>query len=122
MSGLPLMNAALDRMGSGAKCRLRSPEVLGMLHRRLGRKTEFVGDFSATSCKTAGEKIFVSLFQKSCYLLSVPPHRRGVRVVTNVEAGCGGRGELRDDERSLSRTAKPCGPDTPTLVLSLRRR
>jgi hypothetical protein len=41
-------------------------------------------------------------------------------VVTNV--GCGMRWTRRPaDERCLSRTAKSCGPDTPTLVSSWRR-
>jgi hypothetical protein len=40
-------------------------------------------------------------------------------VVTNVGAGCGGRfGVAR--RAALTRTAKPCGPDAPTLASSLR--
>jgi hypothetical protein len=33
-------------------------------------------------------------------------------------AGCGGRDSARDEAR-LSRTAKPCGPDAPTLAFKL---
>ena len=44
---------------------------------------------------------------------------RGVRVVTNVEVGCGGR--VGDSRRlTHTRTAKPCGPGAPTLALSER--
>ena len=42
-------------------------------------------------------------------------HERGERVVTDVEAGCGGRVKVLD-EGLLMRTVKSCGPDTPTLV------
>jgi len=47
--------------------------------------------------------------------------KRGVRVVTNVEVGCGGR-ESAARRAAWSRTAKPCGPDAPTLALSFRRK
>ncbi len=40
-------------------------------------------------------------------------------IVTNRGTGCGGRG-CADNERRLKRTAKSCGPDTPTLVSSWR--
>jgi hypothetical protein len=49
------------------------------------------------------------------------PHRGALAIVINVGAGCGGRGSVRRDKRGrmmLSRTAKSCGPDTPTLVSS----
>jgi hypothetical protein len=49
--------------------------------------------------------------------------QRGVRVVTNVEAGCGGRGSVRRfcaRRLAPTRTAKPCGPGAPTLALSLQ--
>jgi hypothetical protein len=43
---------------------------------------------------------------------------RGVRVVTDV--GCGMRWTRRRARRSaLTRTAKPCGPDAPTLAFKL---
>jgi hypothetical protein len=38
-----------------------------------------------------------------------------------LSAGCGGRDGVRDEAR-LWRTAKPCGPDAPTLASSRRRR
>jgi hypothetical protein len=50
-------------------------------------------------------------------------NERGVRVVTNVEAGCGGRGSVRRfcaRRLAPTRTAKPCGPGAPTLALSLQ--
>ena len=45
--------------------------------------------------------------------------RRGVRVVTDVAAGCGGR-ERVARRATRERTAKSRGPGTPTLVSSLR--
>src|SRR6266566_2680966 len=45
--------------------------------------------------------------------------KRGVRVVTNVEAGCGGR-ERGSGRLARARTAKPCGPGAATLALSER--
>ena len=41
-----------------------------------------------------------------------------IAIVTDVGAGCDGRGCCAGRARRL-RTAKPCGPDTPTLVSSL---
>src|ERR1700753_1821059 len=35
-------------------------------------------------------------------------------------AGCGGRGSAQDEARR-SRTAKPCGPDAPTLAFKLAK-
>ena len=43
---------------------------------------------------------------------------RGVRVVTKREAECGGRGGVVR-RAALTRTAKSCGPDAPTLASSL---
>ena len=49
----------------------------------------------------------------------VPPqglsHPRGVRDRHRRGTGCGGRG-CALDERRVTRTARTCGPDTPTLV------
>jgi len=44
------------------------------------------------------------------------PHQEGrIAIVTNVEAGCGGRGG--DARRAApTRTAKSCGPGAPTLA------
>jgi hypothetical protein len=60
--------------------------------------------------------------RKSVHLPAIPPHAEGrFAIVTNVEAGCGGReisqrllSEMRTNE--IWRTAKPCGPDAPTLA------
>jgi hypothetical protein len=46
-------------------------------------------------------------------------------IVTDVGAGCGGRGSdaaqnILRGRTALTRTVKSCGPDTPTLVLSSR--
>jgi len=43
----------------------------------------------------------------------------GSRSSRNVGAGCDGRVGVAGRARSM-RTAKSCGPDTPTLVSSLR--
>src|ERR1700693_915484 len=53
-----------------------------------------------------------------CLLPSRPTQRGGSRR-HGRGAGCGGRGGALDG-RGLQRTAKTCGPDTPTLVSSLR--
>jgi hypothetical protein len=45
------------------------------------------------------------------------PHRGALANVTNVGAGCGGRGCVAR-RATLTRTAKSRGPDTPTLVSS----
>jgi hypothetical protein len=46
---------------------------------------------------------------------------RGVRVVTNVERNAVDV-SVQTDERHMSRTAKSCGPDAPTLASSLSAR
>jgi hypothetical protein len=40
-------------------------------------------------------KILLSFFRKLMFYHAIPPHMRGVRVVTNVEAGCDGHSRLR---------------------------
>ena len=50
---------------------------------------------------------------------AVLSHRGALRNVTKRGAGCGGRG-CAFGRRALRRTEKSCGPDTPTLVSSLR--
>ena len=45
--------------------------------------------------------------------------KRGVRVVTNVEAGCGGR-DRGSRRLTRARTAKPCGPGAPKQALRSR--
>jgi hypothetical protein len=40
-------------------------------------------------------------------------------IVTNRGTGCGGRG-CADNERCVMRTAKSCGPGSPTLESSSR--
>ncbi len=65
-------------------------------------------------------KNFALLFQLKSVLCPAPsrPDERDVRVVTDVGVGCGGRGGVQDEARS-TRTAKPCGPDAPTLAFKL---
>src|SRR5450755_4029487 len=59
-------------------------------------------------------KLQISLYSSRPVLL-----RGTFANVTNVGAGCGGRSGARDGRCSL-RTVKSCGPDTSTLVSSLR--
>jgi hypothetical protein len=40
-------------------------------------------------------KFFFLFFRKLMFYHAIPPHMRGVRVVTNVEAGCDGHSRLR---------------------------
>jgi hypothetical protein len=48
------------------------------------------------------------------------PHKRGAsRSSRTLGAGCGGRGGVTR-RMTRPRTAKPCGPDAPTLASSLR--
>jgi hypothetical protein len=68
-----------------------------------------------------------SLRKSENILSSLRPAPREGRyaIVTNVGAGCGGREGLQRGVKPAStkrpwRTVKPCGPDTPTLVPSLR--
>ena len=66
-------------------------------------------------------------FRYACranHLYKLAPSRldkRGVRVVTNVSAGCGGRENVARRVTS-KRTAKSCGPGAPWLVPSLLMR
>src|SRR5580698_1263089 len=53
------------------------------------------------------------------YLSPSRPTQRGGSRRHGRGAGCGGRGGALDG-RCLQRTAKTCGPDTPTLVSSWR--
>jgi hypothetical protein len=56
--------------------------------------------------------------QISCNVRAVPSSQEGrLAIVTDVEAGCGGRKQCRYTG-ALVRTAKACGPGAPTLALS----
>jgi hypothetical protein len=68
-------------------------------------------------CPAPLRKIFrFSEYPTQAYTCSHPvPNKRGVAHVTNAGTGCGGRGCAFDEWRG-PRTAKSCGPDTPTLV------
>jgi hypothetical protein len=72
---------------------------------------------------------FFSFFFPEIMLYSARPvsHEGRFAVVTNVEAGCGGRvavaAWLNPRRRTMAmRTVKSRGPDTPMLVSRLRRR
>ena len=67
------------------------------------------------SCvKTLRKKYCSSVFQKYMVLSARPASLRGVRVVTNVDAGYDGRFGFARRART-KRTAKSRGPDPPTL-------
>jgi hypothetical protein len=75
----------------------------------------------------AAKNISLSFFPKSVSVVAVPSRSEGrFAIVTNVEAGCGGRVDVAawlSRRRTASmRTVKSRGPDTPTLVSSSRRR
>jgi hypothetical protein len=64
--------------------------------------------------------ISLSENQKLCTLPAVPLSLEGrLAIVTDVEAGCGGRGSVAR-RAILVRTAKACGLSAPTLALSRR--
>jgi hypothetical protein len=70
---------------------------------------------------------FTSVFQKDTLRLAssrLDEEGRDGRSSPNVRRGCDGRlGDARDHScgrTALRRTAKSCGPETPTLVSSLR--
>ena len=116
----------------------------------LRPKPNFPSPFNPiTSVQISRQKYSALRFPQITRTLSrIPPHEEGrFAIVTNVEAGCGGRDGSQAshaDERAdppsresrrdryqarctgsrarLSRTAKPCGPGAPTLALSSQRR
>jgi hypothetical protein len=75
------------------------------------------------ACPAPFAKIFrCSFYPNHFYIFCHPALTKGrIAIVTDVGAGCGGR-RRRVDEGADLRTAKSCGPDTPTLVSSLWRR
>jgi hypothetical protein len=80
------------------------------------------GCFANGVSSLARKDIWLSSELKSLLCLTPScPDERGVRVVTDV--GCGMRWTRRcaRTKRACPRTAKPCGPDAPTLASSWRR-
>src|SRR6201998_4921087 len=67
-------------------------------------------------CPAPSEKIFLIFRRRksAVYLSPSRPPQRGGSRRHGRGAGCGGRGGALDG-RCLQRTAKTCGPDTPTL-------
>jgi hypothetical protein len=66
------------------------------------------------------QKYFRSAPQIKSISLAVPSHRGAARDRHERGAGCGGRGR-RCRRAALTRTAKSCGPDAPTLASSSRK-
>jgi hypothetical protein len=77
---------------------------------------------SAKTCPAPFAKIF--WFSEEANHLYIPrcpaPLGGATRDRHGRGAGCGGRGGAFDEQRRM-RTAKTCGPDTPTLVSSSRQ-
>jgi hypothetical protein len=61
--------------------------------KRVRRKTHFASGLKQfASSGPIPQKILLSFLQKSWFAAAVPPHHEGrFAIVTNVEAGCGGR-------------------------------
>src|SRR5580693_4785194 len=79
------------------------------------RKTEFSKSIQRRSGNPILMRKFCFRFSEKCASLSSSRlDERGVRVVTDVEAGCDGRGGGAR-RASPARTVKVCGPGLPTL-------
>jgi hypothetical protein len=64
------------------------------------------------------KNIYIYFFQNSCFLLRIPPHRRGAYASSrHARRGCGGRDQLRETS-AAGADVKSCGPDIPVLVSS----
>jgi len=74
---------------------------------------------SCPSCQSVAIRIIARTPKSLASFCASRPDQRGVRVVTNVGAGCDGR--FGNARRTMpGRTAKSCGPDAPTLASSSR--
>src|SRR5258708_39192638 len=113
----------------GRECIRSSPLLLSRKRfqpqNRLRLKTNFGCAFkSMTSVQIWREKYSALRSAKiSRILLAIPPRAEGrFAIVTDVEAGSGGRGGSQQSfecgRTIASRTAKPCGPGAPTPALS----
>jgi hypothetical protein len=91
--GLPQRPFTVGRIGAFFAVE-RRVQCSKMPQNSLREKSNFASRFNADSTvQPSAQKYFSSVFRKC--VLSFPLSRlaeRGVRVVTNVEAGCGGRG------------------------------
>jgi hypothetical protein len=94
---------------------------------RMRPKTHFASPFNLIIPSSPFAKnIPVSFFQKSCITLAVLPHRRGAYASSRTSrqdvVAALMSGALCARRLASARTAKPCGPDTPTLVSALMRK
>jgi hypothetical protein len=95
----------------------------GWLHRYpLARNGEFVEpDQADLGCPVPFAKIF--LFSRNpnhFYIFAIPSHSEGrFAIVTDVGRDAVDADALEDEQR-VTRTAKTCGPDAPTLASSSR--
>jgi hypothetical protein len=96
---------------------------------RLSQKTHFGSRFKRiTPSSSPARNISLSFYQNLCFSASRPVSHEGrFAVVTDVEAGCGGRIAVAawlipTPTNSTMRTVKSRGPDTPTLVSALMRK
>src|SRR5665647_1711727 len=76
------------------------------------------GQISKT-CPSPSAKIFRLTCRANHHYKLAPSHPNEGRlaIVTNVAMRCGGR-QTRERRARARRTAKPCGPDAPTLASS----
>ena len=110
-----------------------APAARSPRHRRSGRRLDRPGDLRATAkllsrfkliwaVQSCSQKYFpLALTQITSISPAVSPHFEG-RIAIVTDAGwdamdAGGAA----DESVVLRTAKPCGPGTPTLVSSRRK-
>jgi hypothetical protein len=92
----------------------------------LAPKSQFQPRFQVDDpCPDLAQKIFHFAFAPNQWLhRAIPPRAEGrFAIVTDVEAGSGGRERSQHSfwecgRTIASRTAKPCGPGAPTLALS----
>jgi hypothetical protein len=92
---------------------------------RLRRKTRFLNRLKQiTLFSHRRQNISISFYQNLCLLDAVPSRSEGrFAVVTDVEAGCGGRIDVAAwfyprRRTTLMRTVKSRGPGIPTLMSS----
>ena len=104
---------------SFARCRLARTPLRAK--NRVRVKSNFVSRFKLIWVVSPPRtNISLSENQKLCILPAVPLSLEGrLAIVTDVEAGCGGRGSVAR-RAILVRTAKACGLGAPTLALSRR--
>src|SRR5262245_13817668 len=85
--------------------------------RTTGKSRHVQEGLSSPSCKN----ISLPFFRTVWFPPAIPPRQRGVRVVTNVEAGCGGRWSCRKTSDAVAdgKAAWSWPPDAEAKFASL---